>query len=66
MRRFIVREWVKNRRGDLRRLSAKHFEAIENLISSRKSGNTIELPGDEIVIKKDGKLFYKKRTVEKN
>ncbi len=66
MRRFIVREWLKNRRGDLRRLSAKHFEAVENLILSRKSGNTIELPGGEIVVKKDGKLFYGKTTVEKN
>ncbi len=65
MRQFVVREWLKNRRGDLRRLSAKHFEAIENLIFSRKSGNTIELPGNEVVIKKDGKLFYEKRTVEK-
>jgi tRNA(Ile)-lysidine synthase len=65
MRRFIVREWLKNRRGDLRGLSAKHFDAIKNLILSRKSGNIIELPGDEIVIKKDGKLFYEKRTVEK-
>jgi tRNA(Ile)-lysidine synthase len=65
MRRFVVREWLKNRRGDLRRLSAKHFEAVENLIFSRKSGNTIELPGGEIVVKKDGKLFYEKTTVEK-
>ena len=66
MRRFIVREWLKNQRGDLRRLSAKHFEAIENLILSRKSGNIIELPGDKVVVKKDGKLFYEKRTVEKS
>jgi tRNA(Ile)-lysidine synthetase-like protein len=66
MRRFLVREWLKNRRGNLRRLSAKHFEAVENLILSRKSGNTIELPGNEVVIKKDGKLFYKKTTVEKS
>ena len=66
MRRFIVREWLKNRRGDLRRISAKHFEAIESLTLSRKSGNIIELPGDEVVIKKDGKLFYEKRTVEKS
>ncbi len=66
MRRFIVRAWLKNRRGDLRRLSAKHFEAVENLILSRKSGNTIELPDNEIVMKKNGKLFYEKRIVEKS
>jgi tRNA(Ile)-lysidine synthase len=66
MRRFIVREWLKNRRGDLRRLSAKHFEAIENLTLSRKSGKIIELPGGESVIKKDGKLYYEKTIVEKS
>lgn len=65
MRRFILREWLKNRRGDARRLSAKHFEAIENLILSRKSGKRIELPGGEIVSKTDGKLLYEKTKVEK-
>jgi tRNA(Ile)-lysidine synthase len=65
MRRFVVREWLKNRRGDLRRMSAKHFEAVENLAVSRKSGNKIELPDNECVVKKNGKLFYEKRTVEK-
>ena len=66
MRRLLVREWLKKNRGNLRRLSAKHFESIENLIFTRKSGNTIELPGDGIVIKKSGKLFYEKRIVEKS
>jgi tRNA(Ile)-lysidine synthase len=65
MRRSILREWLKTSRGDLRRLGAKHIESIENLILSRKSGNKIELPGNESVVKKDGKLFYKKTTVEK-
>ena len=65
MRRFVVREWLKKKRGDLRRLSAKHFEAIENLVLSRKSGKLIELPGDEVVFKKDGKLFYKKLELKK-
>jgi tRNA(Ile)-lysidine synthase len=65
MRRFILREWLKNSRGDLRRLGAKHFESIENLILSRKSGNKIELPGNESVVKKDGKLFYKKQQLKK-
>lgn len=66
MRRFIIREWLKKRRGDLRRLNTKHFKAVENLVLSRKSGNKIELPGNECVIKKDGKLFYEKTIVEKS
>lgn len=65
MRRFILREWLKNCRGDLRRLSEKHFKAIDNLINSRKSGHTIELSGTEIITKNEGRLLYKKRTVEK-
>jgi len=65
MRRFVLREWLKNKRGDLRRLSAKHFEAVENLVLSRKSGKLVELPGDEVVFKKDGKLFYKKLGLKK-
>jgi len=59
MRRRILRDWLKNCRGDLRRLEAKHFEAIENLIFSRKSGKTIELPNGETVVKENGKLHFR-------
>jgi catabolite regulation protein CreA len=44
----------------------KHLEALENLISSRKSGREIELPNGETVFKKQGKLFFKKTKVEKS
>lgn len=54
----ILRQWLKTNRGDLRRLEAKHFEAIEKLIFSRKSGKTIELPKMELIIKKNGKLIF--------
>jgi tRNA(Ile)-lysidine synthase len=40
MRRQILREWLKGIRGDLRTLDSNHFEAIENLIFSRKSGKS--------------------------
>ncbi len=61
MRRRILRDWLKKRRGDLRKLDAKHFEAIENLIFSRKSGKTAELPNGEILLKNDGNLTFMKR-----
>ncbi len=61
MRRFILRDWLKEQRGDLRTLEANHFEAINRLIFSRKSGKTIELPNREVVIKEDGKLKFQKR-----
>ena len=60
MRRQILRDWLKEERGDLRTLDAKHFEAIDRLIFSRKSGKTVELPNGECVIKKDGKLKFRK------
>ena len=60
MRRRILRDWLKKRRGDLRKLNAKHFEAIENLIFSRKSGKTVELPNGEILLKNSGNLTFMK------
>lgn len=61
-----LRQWLEAMRGDLRRLDLKHVEAIERLISSRKSGRRIELPSGETVLKKDGKLFFEKPKVEKS
>ncbi|MGC2235134.1 MAG: tRNA lysidine(34) synthetase TilS [Pyrinomonadaceae bacterium] len=65
-RQNILREWLKNNRGNLRSLDTKHFEAIENLIFSQKSGKTIELPNRETVVKEDGRLLFKKLKVEKS
>jgi tRNA(Ile)-lysidine synthase len=65
VRRTVLRDWLKENRGNLRRLELKHIEAVEKLIFSRKSGRTIELPGGEIVSKKDGKLHFQKTKVEK-
>ncbi len=60
MRRRILRDWLKNQRGDLRSLDAKHIEAIENLIFSRKSGKQVELPNGEILTKNKGSLIFGK------
>jgi len=65
MRKIILRDWLERNRGNLRRLELQHIEAIEKLIDSRKSGRTIELPGGETVIKKEGKLVFQKTKVEK-
>jgi len=56
----ILREWLKTNRGDLRRLDAKHLEAIEKLIFSKKSGRTVELPKPDVIEKRNGKLIFKK------
>ena len=65
MRRIVLRDWLRNKRGNLRGLELKHIEAVEKLIFSRKSGRIAELPGGEIVLKKGGKLHYQKTKVEK-
>lgn len=65
MRRQILRQWLKECRGGTRSLDLKHIEAIENLISSRKSGREVQLPNGETVIKNQGKIFFKKTKVEK-
>lgn len=58
IRQQILRDWIKASRGNLRSLDKKHFDAIENLIFSRKSGRTIELPGGHFVRKDSGGLIF--------
>ncbi len=65
MRRQILREWLKTCRGSLRRLDSRHLEAIENLMTSRKSGRKIELPGGAVVVKSGGRLSFEKTKVVK-
>jgi len=64
-RNNAIRRWLKNLRGDLRALDAKHFEAIERLIFSRKSGKLVELPNGETITKSAGNLYFEKGKVEK-
>jgi len=66
IRRTILREWLKDNRGNLRRLELKHIEAVEKLIFSRKSGKIVELPDGELILKKSGKLYFQKTKVEKS
>ena len=61
IRRYVLRKWLKNERGDLRQLTTRHFEAIEQLIFSRKSGKTIQLPGGTFVVKEKSKLVFKNK-----
>lgn len=60
-----LRSWLKKHLGNLRRLELKHIRAIDDLAASGKSGRKIELPGNNIVIKKSGKLRFESEKVEK-
>lgn len=58
-----IRSWLRQQRGNTRRLQLKHIQAIERLVFSEKSGKTAELPSGK-VIKSGGKLVYKENKVE--
>lgn len=61
----ILRSWLRAKRGNLRSLQLKHIEAIEHLIMSRKSGNTVEIPGGGRIVKQGGLLTFSNIKVEK-
>ncbi|HVF30920.1 MAG TPA: tRNA lysidine(34) synthetase TilS [Pyrinomonadaceae bacterium] len=60
-----LRSWIRERRGNLRSIQLKHIDAIERLIHSRKSGNTVEIPGHGAVVKRGGMLVFTNLKVEK-
>ncbi|RMG07462.1 MAG: hypothetical protein D6735_02740, partial [Acidobacteria bacterium] len=60
LRRRILRMWLEKHRGHLRGLTSVHIVAIDNLISSRKSGRVVELPKGDKILKSNGKLYFKK------
>ena len=59
-----LRSWLRKSRGNLRSLQLKHIEAVVRLIGSRKSGNTVELPGGGRVVKQGGKLRFENIKVD--
>jgi tRNA(Ile)-lysidine synthase len=45
LRRRVLRHWVQNQRGDLRRISTAHLLSVDNLICQGDGGSYVELPG---------------------
>ena len=60
-----LRSWLRIRRGSLRGMGLEHIQAVERLITSRKSGRTVELPAGGRVTKHGGELSYNDIKVEK-
>ena len=58
LRRRALRQWIRQCRGDLRRLERVHILAVESLLFGNRGGRTIELPGGAKVSRKDGLLHY--------
>ena len=59
-----LRDWLGQRRGNLRSLELKHIRAIERLVHSEKSGRVAELPGGARVVKSGGRLRYEENGVD--
>ncbi|MGB7070145.1 MAG: tRNA lysidine(34) synthetase TilS [Pyrinomonadaceae bacterium] len=54
----VLRKWLEKRRGSLRSVDQKHIEAVGRLVTSRKSGKTVEIPGGGIVTKTGGFIEF--------
>jgi len=61
----LLRSWLKARRGGLRSITSRHIDAIARLVQSKKSGNSVELPGSGRVRRRAGKLLYENIKVDK-
>jgi tRNA(Ile)-lysidine synthase len=62
LRRKYIREAIGRARGDLRRITAAHVEAIESLLESNKSGKRIGLPGGYEVAREFNNLIIRPAT----
>lgn len=63
--RAVIRLWLRNRRGDLRRIGFRHIAAVEHLITGSGSGRMVELPGGAVV-KSGGRIRWQSRPVAEN
>lgn len=61
LRRLVLRACVENLKGDLRRLSFKHWQEVEDLIFSRPERAQVHLPGGVLAIKGRKTLDFLKR-----
>jgi tRNA(Ile)-lysidine synthase len=66
MLKRVLRLWLRELRGGLRRLDMKHFAALERLVLNGHGNKSIELPGGESVSLSKGRLIFRKTKVEKS
>ena len=58
LRRRALRQWIRQCRGDLRRVERVHILAVETLLFGNRGGRTIELPGGSKISRKGGLLHF--------
>ena len=52
LRRRALRQWIKQGRGDLKRIERGHVLAVESLLFGDRGGRVIELPGGPRVLRR--------------
>jgi tRNA(Ile)-lysidine synthase len=58
LRRRALRQWLKQCRGDLRRLERVHVLAVESLLFGARGSRVVELPGGAKIARKRDRLEY--------
>ena len=58
LRRRALRQWIKECRGDLKRLERVHIMAVESLLFGERGGRIVELPGGAKIARKRDLLEY--------
>ena len=58
LRRRALRHWIRECRGDLRRIERAHILAVESLLFGNRGGRTIELPEGSKISRQRGLLHY--------
>lgn len=58
LRRRVLRRWIEQCRGDLKRVERVHIAALERLVLGDRGGGVIELPGGARVSRQRGVLTY--------
>jgi len=58
LRRRALRQWIRECRGDLKRLERVHILAVESLLFGERGGRVVELPGGAKVARKRDLLEY--------
>lgn len=60
LRRRALRQWIRQCRGDLKRLERTHVIAVESLLFGERGGRVVELPGGSTVSRKRGLLRFER------
>lgn len=58
LRRRVLRQWIAQGRGDLRRVESAHLLAVEKLLTGNRGGRVAELPGGSYVERRRGWLLF--------